>query len=474
MRIKFSSFFLVAVAAVAMMVHSGPADADTVSGRSPQAKKCADGIAALIIKYKGGLSDRAYAKYSTNTEQENNDIGKAIATCELIYGYNVIDGDYRFTDAEAGSYDARDRGEMVRTPGYIQLMNAEAETQQALVKDNLINLFGMKGKETRAAMAQLAAQDYKCQLCINYKMKWRNVPLTHNNTAAKKKAAEEFIAKMDAENAAYKAKEKADEEEAAKKKALADDAFAVFDIPAEEARAAIKRAADDAVNKQLKNGGNIDTKQMNTQTYVDENGNKGTLWCNPGPCTLGSATKHGFVAGVGTLIPFKLVEDVTKTLGEPLTKEIFNITKDALLASAGTSADPKLKSAAAMTTAQIKSNQVAFEKSQEDKGGSLVVETPVEEAPVEEAPVEEAPVEEAPAEEAPAEEAPVEEAPVEEAPVEEDHVEEAPVEEAPVEEAPVEEAPVEEDHVEEAPVEEWDDDCLGMEQCNIPIEGVDF
>jgi len=379
MRIKFSSFFLVAVAAVAMMVHSGPADADTVSGRSPQAKKWADGIAALIIKYKGGLSDRAYTKYSTNTEQENNDIGKAIATCELIYGYNVIDGDYRFTDAEAGSYDARDRGEMVRTPGYIQLMNAEAETQQALVKDNLINLFGMKGKETRAAMAQLAAQDYKCQLCINYKMKWRNVPLTHNNTAAKKKAAEEFIAKMDAENAAYKAKEKADEEEAAKKKALADDAFAVFDIPAEEARAAIKRAADDAVNKQLKNGGNIDTKQMNTQTYVDENGNKGTLWCNPGPCESGSSLKHGFVTGVGTLMPLKLVEDVTKTLGEPLTKEIFNITKDALLASAGTSADPKLKSAAAMTTAQIKSNQVANEKSQEDRNDTPVVET---EAPV--------------------------------------------------------------------------------------------
>ena len=120
-------------------------------------------------------------------------------------------------------------------------------------------------------------------------------------------------------------------------------------------------------------------ENVNTQTYVDENGNKGTLWCNPGPCDTGSALKHGFVTGVGTLMPLKLVEDVTKTLGEPLTKEIFNITKDALLASAGTSADPKLKSAAAMTTAQIKSNQVAFEKSQEDKGGSLVVET---EAPV--------------------------------------------------------------------------------------------
>ena len=386
MRIKFSSFFLVAVAAVAMMVHSGPADADTVSGRSPQAKKCADGIAALIIKYKGGLSDRAYAKYSTNTEQENNDIGKAIATCELIYGYNVIDGDYRFTDAEAGSYDARDRGEMVRTPGYIQLMNAEAETQQALVKDNLINLFGMKGKETRAAMAQLAAQDYKCQLCINYKMKWRNVPLTHNNTAAKKKAAEEFIAKMDAENAAYKAKEKADEEEAAKKKALADDAFAVFDIPAEEARAAIKRAADDAVNKQLKNGGNIDTKQMNTQTYVDENGNKGTLWCNPGPCTLGSALRHGWISGAGTFLPEELVDAATKVLmtdsetsSSAIRSEIFNITLKTIKEAAETSADPKLKSAAAMTTEQIKSNQVANEKSQEDRNDTPVVET---EAPV--------------------------------------------------------------------------------------------
>ena len=464
MRIKFSSFFLVAVAAVAMMVHSGPAHAADL--RSPPAKKCADGIAALIIKYKGGLSDRAYDKYSINTEQENNDIGKAIATCELIYGYNVIDGDYRFTDAEAGSYDARDRGEMVRTPGYIQLMNAEAETQQALVKDNLINLFGMKGKETRAAMAQLAAQDYKCQLCINYKMKWRNVPLTHNNTAAKKKAAEEFIAKMDAENAAYKAKEKADEEkaaeEAAKKKALADDAFAVFDIPAEEARAAIKRAADDAVNKQLKNGGNIDTKQMNTQTYVDENGNKGTLWCNPGPCTLGSALRHGWISGAGTFLPEELVDAATKVLmtdsetsSSAIRSEIFNITLKTIKEAAETSADPKLKSAAAMTTEQIKSKQVANEKSQEDKSGNLVV---VEEAPVVEAPVVEAPVEEAPVEEAPVEEAPVLEEPVVEAPVEEDHHHDDGTE------APVDEGT-------EAPVEEWDDDCLGMEQCNIPIEG---
>ena len=76
MRIKFSSFFLVAVAAVAMMIHSGPANA--ADRRSPPAKKCAEGIAALIIKYKGGLSDRANDKYSTNTKQENNDIGKCI------------------------------------------------------------------------------------------------------------------------------------------------------------------------------------------------------------------------------------------------------------------------------------------------------------------------------------------------------------------------------------------------------------
>jgi hypothetical protein len=281
-------------------------------------------------------------------------------------------------------------------------------------------------------------------------------------------------------------------------------------VTAEEA-AIIKGAAE--VTLQMLEKYRSKTVQLNTQSYIDENGNTGTLWCNPGPCTLGSATKHGFVAGVGTLIPFKLVEDVTKTLGEPVNKEIFNITLDALLASAGTSADRKLKSAAEMTKKQIKSNQLVFEKSQENKGGSsIVVETPVEETPVveapveeapveeapveedhvEEAPVEEAPVEEAPVEEAPVEEAPVEEAPVEEAPVEEAPVEEAPVEEAPVEEAPVEEAPVEEDHVEEAPVEEdhveeapvdegtealveeWDDDCAGMDQCNIPIEGVDF
>ena len=196
----------------------------------------------------------------------------------------------------------------------------------------------------------------------------------------------------------------------------------------------------------------------NIMRYTDENGNNGTLWCNPGPCTAGSPLKHGWATGVGTFLPLELVEDVKKTLGEAVNKEIatfssatnrkiFNITKDALLASAETNDDPKLKSAAAMTKKQIKSTQVAFEKSQEDKGGSLVVETPVEEAPVEEDPVEEASAEEAPAEE-------------------------TPVEEAPAAEAPVEEAPVDEGT--EAPVEEWDDDCAGMDQCNIPIEGVDF
>ena len=234
--------------------------------------------------------------------------------------------------------------------------------------------------------------------------------------------------------------------EAVKAKEVQD--AAILQAALEEA--AKKKAADDAVSRFLACDDcrtEYKLENVNTQTYVDANGNKGTLWCNPGPCESGSSLKHGFVTGVGTLMPLKLVEDVTKTLGEPLTKEIFNITKDALLASAGTSADPKLKSAAAMTTAQIKSNQVAFEKSQEDKGGSLVVETPVEEAPVEEDPVEEASAEEAPAEE-------------------------TPVEEAPAAEAPVEEAPVDEGT--EAPVEEWDDDCAGMDQCNIPIKGVDF
>ena len=239
--------------------------------------------------------------------------------------------------------------------------------------------------------------------------------------------------------------------EAVKAKEVQD--AAILQAALEEA--AKKKAADDAVSRFLACDDcrtEYKLENVNTQTYVDANGNKGTLWCNPGPCESGSSLKHGFVTGVGTLMPLKLVEDVTKTLGEPLTKEIFNITKDALLASAETSDDPKLKSAAAMTTEQIKSKQVANEKSQEDKSGNLVVESPAEEAP---------------AEEAPAEEAPAEETLVEETPVEE-----APAAEAPVEEAPVEEAPVDEGT--EAPVEEWDDDCAGMDQCNIPIEGVDF
>ena len=434
MRIRFSFFNTHTKLGLTLLLFFSPnyasSDEHFHYGKALSAGHCANAAAASLSQDwqlpKGAMTSDEADKWDEGNKKSELATGEAAAVCELMFGASVWDS---LSPMQQGFGSL---ARLKKLDSYKALMTADKITQQALVKDYLKNWFGMDAEGISAGMAQLAAQ--------------------------RKKQEEQ--------------EEK--EKEAAKKKALADDAFAVFDIPAEEARAAIKRAADDAVNKQLKNGGNIDTKQMNTQTYVDENGNKGTLWCNPGPCESGSSLKHGFVTGVGTLMPLKLVEDVTKTLGEPLTKEIFNITKDALLASAGTSADPKLKSAAAMTTAQIKSNQVAFEKSQEDKGGSLVVETPVEEAPVEEAPVEEAPVEEAPAEEAPAEEAPVEEAPVEEAPVEEDHVEEAPVEEAPVEEAPVEEAPVEEDHVEEAPVEEWDDDCLGMEQCNIPIEGVDF
>ena len=150
--------------------------------------------------------------------------------------------------------------------------------------------------------------------------------------------------------------------------------------------------------------------QLNTQTYIDENGNKGTLWCNPGPCTLGSALRHGWISGAGTFLPEELVDAATKVLmtdsetsSSAIRSEIFNITLKTIKEAAETSADPKLKSAAAMTTEQIKSKQVANEKSQEDKSGNLVV---VEAAPVV-----------------------------------------------------------------EAPVEEWDDDCAGMEQCNIPIEG---
>jgi hypothetical protein len=216
--------------------------------------------------------------------------------------------------------------------------------------------------------------------------------------------------------------------------------------------------AEEANLQLLKNGQKPDYT-MNTQTYVDANGNKGTLWCNPGPCTLGSALRHGWISGAGTCLPEELVGAVTKILttdsetsSSAIRSEIFNITLKTIKEAAETSADPKLKSAAAMTTEQIKSKQVANEKSQEDKSGNLVV---VEEAPVVEAPVEEAPVVEAP--------------------VEEDHHHddgtEAPVDEGT--EAPVVETPVVETPVVDAPVvvEEWDDDCLGMEQCNIPIEG---
>ena len=127
-------------------------------------------------------------------------------------------------------------------------------------------------------------------------------------------------------------------------------------------------------------------ENVNTQTYVDENGNKGTLWCNPGPCTLGSALRHGWISGAGTFLPEELVDAATKVLmtdsetsSSAIRSEIFNITLKTIKEAAETSADPKLKSAAAMTTAQIKSNQVANEKSQEDRNDTPVVET---EAPV--------------------------------------------------------------------------------------------
>jgi len=402
MRIRFSFFNTHTKLGLTLLLFFSPnyasSDEHFHYGKALSAGHCANAAAASLSQDwqlpKGAMTSDEADKWDEGNKKSELATGEAAAVCELMFGASVWDS---LSPMQQGFGSL---ARLKKLDSYKALMTADKITQQALVKDYLKNWFGMDAEGISAGMAQLAAQ--------------------------RKKQEEQ--------------EEK--EKEAAKKKALADDAFAVFDIPAEEARAAIKRAADDAVNKQLKNGGNIDTKQMNTQTYVDENGNKGTLWCNPGPCESGSSLKHGFVTGVGTLMPLKLVEDVTKTLGEPLTKEIFNKTKDALLASAGTSADRKLKSAAAMTKKQIKSNQLVFEKSQEDKGGSsIVVETPVEEAPVVETPVEEAPVVEAP-------------------------VVEAPVVEAPVVEAPVVEAPVV-----EAPVEEWDDDCAGMEQCNIPIEG---
>ena len=145
-------------------------------------------------------------------------------------------------------------------------------------------------------------------------------------------------------------------------------------------------AAATAINIHVDSGGNIDTKQMNSRHMVNENGNKGTLWCNPGPCTLGSALRHGWISGAGTFLPEELVDAATKVLmtdsetsSSAIRSEIFNITLKTIKEAAETSADPKLKSAAAMTTAQIKSNQVANEKSQEDRNDTPVVET---EAPV--------------------------------------------------------------------------------------------
>jgi hypothetical protein len=375
---------------------SGAACVEEVAGRhTPR----------IVRGFEEFFRPRGYDRSEEDDEENRQydiEIGYAAAVCELIFGKSFG------AALPPGSVYLPYVKEIKRLDSYRALMTADKITQQALVKDHLQKWFGMDAEGISAGMAQFAAQ--------------------------RKKQEEK-------------------EKEAAAKKEAADDAFAVFDIPAEEARAAIKRAADDAVNKQLKNGGNIDTKQMNTQTYVDANGNKGTLWCNPGPCTLGSALRHGWISGAGTLLPEELVGTVTKILttdsetsSSAIRSEIFNITLKTIKEAAETSADPKLKSAAAMTTEQIKSKQVANEKSQEDKSGNLVE---VEEAPEDKAPVEEVPVEEVPVEEVP--------------------VEEAPVEEAPVEEAPVEEAPVDEGT--EAPVEEWDDDCLGMEQCNVPIEG---
>jgi hypothetical protein len=181
-------------------------------------------------------------------------------------------------------------------------------------------------------------------------------------------------------------KQKNEEKEAAIKKAAAE-------------KAAKEKAAEEAVLRLLDcNDCRTEYKleNVNTQTYVDENGNKGTLWCNPGPCTLGSATKHGWISGAGTFLPEELVDAATKILttdsetsSSAIRSEIFDITLKTFIGAAETSDDPKLKSAAAMSLAQIKSNQVAFKSSQEDKA-------PVEEAPAEEAPVEEAPVLEEP------------------------------------------------------------------------------
>jgi len=422
MRITFSSkncityfgFAVIAFLAPYFVLSPSPAAALYESGRAFEPADCTEPVVYHAIGMTFSTPDTAEAM--DDEDQMIFDYGVAGAVCELLFGASVW-SQHRDAVIHAGASILKSND------GYKAIMSADKKTQQALVKDSLQKWFNMDAEGISAAMAQLAAQEKKQEAKDN----------DAAEEAAKKKAAEEAANKKAAEEA--------------KRKKAADDAFAVFDMTAEEAKkkkaaddAAKKKAAEEAVSRFLACDDcrtEYKLENVNTQTYVDANGNKGTLWCNPGPCESGSSLKHGFVTGVGTLMPLKLVEDVTKTLGEPLTKEIFNKTKDALLASAGTSADRKLKSAATMTKKQIKSNQLVFEKSQEDKGGSsIVVETPVEEAPVVETPVEEAPVVE------------------------------APVVEAPVVEAPVVEAPVV-----EAPVEEWDDDCAGMEQCNIPIEG---
>jgi hypothetical protein len=435
MRIRFSFFNTLTILGLTLFLfffpNYGSSEERNRNRSAVSGAACVEEVAGrhtprIVRGFEEFFRPRGYDRSEEDDEENRQydiEIGYAAAVCELIFGKSFG------AALPPGSVYLPYVKEIKRLDSYRALMTADKITQQALVKDHLQKWFGMDAEGISAGMAQFAAQRKKQEE-------------KEKEAAAKKEAADDAFAVFDIP---------ADEARATTKKA-ADDAFAVFDIPAEEARAAIKRAADDAVNKQLKNGGNIDTKQMNTQTYVDANGNKGTLWCNPGPCTLGSALRHGWISGAGTLLPEELVGTVTKILttdsetsSSAIRSEIFNITLKTIKEAAETSADPKLKSAAAMTTEQIKSKQVANEKSQEDKSGNLVE---VEEAPEDKAPVEEVPVEEVP----------VEEAPVEEAPVEEDHHHDDGTE------APVDEGT-------EAPVEEWDDDCLGMEQCNVPIEG---
>ncbi|MDA9947723.1 hypothetical protein N9D73_01765 [Planktomarina temperata] len=169
--------------------------------------------------------------------------------------------------------------------------------------------------------------------------------------------------------------------EAAKKKAAED----AKKKAAEEA--AIIKGAAEVTLQMLEKYRSKTELQLNTQTYIDENGNKGTLWCNPGPCTPASALKHGWISGAGTFLPLDLVEAVTEavttdieTIDAPgIRSKIFDITLKTFKGAAETSNDSNLKSAAAMTTAQIKLNQEANEKSQEDRNDTPVVET---EAPV--------------------------------------------------------------------------------------------